>query len=127
MRKLRRVTEAEVVAEFLKNEFYEQEFHRDRPRFERRRTSVQDPQASRLRKHRDAAAAVGNVDVPVSRAGWREAAALPDSADWQAELPVHPSSPRRSRILPAAWARPGEWACAAACRHAWRPGKRTPP
>ncbi len=35
MRKLRRVTEAEVVAEFLKNEFYEQEFHRDRPRFEK--------------------------------------------------------------------------------------------
>lgn len=35
MNKLRRVTEAEVVAEFLKNEFYEQEFHRDRKRFER--------------------------------------------------------------------------------------------
>ncbi|HYX69643.1 MAG TPA: hypothetical protein VE825_10960 [Terriglobales bacterium] len=35
MNKLRRVTEAEVVAEFLKNEFYEPEFHRDRKRFER--------------------------------------------------------------------------------------------
>jgi hypothetical protein len=35
MRKLHRVTEAEVVAEFLKNEFYEQEFHRDRQRFEK--------------------------------------------------------------------------------------------
>ena len=35
MRKLRRVTEAEVVAEFLKNEFYQHEFHRDRDRFER--------------------------------------------------------------------------------------------
>ncbi len=34
MNKLRRVTEAEVVAEFLKNEFYEPEFHRDRQRFE---------------------------------------------------------------------------------------------
>ena len=35
MNQLRRVTEAEVVAEFLKNEFYEPEFHRDRKRFER--------------------------------------------------------------------------------------------
>ena len=35
MKRLRRVTEAEIVAEFLKNEFYQQEFHRDRERFER--------------------------------------------------------------------------------------------
>ncbi len=35
MKALRRVTEAEIVAEFLKNEFYEPEFHRDRKRFER--------------------------------------------------------------------------------------------
>ncbi len=35
MKKLRRVTEAEVVAEFLKNEFYQEEFHRDRRHFER--------------------------------------------------------------------------------------------
>ncbi len=35
MKTLRRVTEAEIVAEFLKNEFYEPEFHRDRERFER--------------------------------------------------------------------------------------------
>ncbi len=35
MKTLKRVTEAEVVAEFLKNEFYEPEFHRDRKRFER--------------------------------------------------------------------------------------------
>lgn len=34
MKKLRRVTEAEVVAEFLKNEFYQEEFHRDRRHFE---------------------------------------------------------------------------------------------
>ncbi len=34
MKRLRRVTEAEIVAEFLKNEFYQQEFHRDRDRFE---------------------------------------------------------------------------------------------
>lgn len=35
MKTLRRATEPEVVAEFLKNEFYEPEFHRDRERFER--------------------------------------------------------------------------------------------
>ena len=35
MKRIRRVTEAEVVAEFLKNEFYQEEFHRDRRHFER--------------------------------------------------------------------------------------------
>jgi len=34
MKRLRRVTEAEVVAEFLRNEFYQEEFHRDRQQFE---------------------------------------------------------------------------------------------
>ena len=34
MRKLRRVTEPEVIAEFLKNEFYQEEFHQDREQFE---------------------------------------------------------------------------------------------
>jgi hypothetical protein len=34
MKKLRRVTESEVIAEFLKNEFYQEEFHRDRELFE---------------------------------------------------------------------------------------------
>jgi len=34
MKKLRRITEAEVIAEFLKNEFYQEEFHRDRQQFE---------------------------------------------------------------------------------------------
>lgn len=35
MKRLRRVTEPEVIAEFLKNEFYQGEFHRDRDAFER--------------------------------------------------------------------------------------------
>jgi hypothetical protein len=35
LRKLRPVTEAEVIAEFLRNEFYEAEYHRDRNRFEK--------------------------------------------------------------------------------------------
>jgi hypothetical protein len=34
MRKLRRITEAEVIAEFLKNEFYQEEFHVDRNDYE---------------------------------------------------------------------------------------------
>lgn len=34
MKKLRCATEAEVIAEFLKNEFHHQAFHRDRGRFE---------------------------------------------------------------------------------------------
>src|SRR5512141_907649 len=34
MKKLRRVTEAEVISEFLKNEFYQEEFHRDREKYE---------------------------------------------------------------------------------------------
>jgi hypothetical protein len=34
MRKLRPVPEAEVIAEFLRNEFYQDEFHHDRQRFE---------------------------------------------------------------------------------------------
>jgi hypothetical protein len=35
MKKVRRVTEPDVVAEFLRNEFYQEEFHRDRRHFER--------------------------------------------------------------------------------------------
>lgn len=35
MRNLRRATEAEVISEFLKNEFYQEEFHADRESFER--------------------------------------------------------------------------------------------
>ena len=34
MKTLQRVTEAEVIAEFLRNEFYQDEFHHDRNRFE---------------------------------------------------------------------------------------------
>lgn len=34
MKKLQRIAEAEVINDFLKNEFYQGEFHRDRDRFE---------------------------------------------------------------------------------------------
>jgi len=33
----RRITEAEVIAEFLKNEFYQKEYDRDRDQYERHR------------------------------------------------------------------------------------------
>jgi hypothetical protein len=33
MKRIRRVTESEVIAEFLKNEFYEEEYHRDREKY----------------------------------------------------------------------------------------------
>ncbi len=35
MKRLRRVTEAEVIAEFLKNEFYTADFHNDREKYQR--------------------------------------------------------------------------------------------
>ena len=35
MKKLRPISEAEVIAEFLKNEYYHKEYHRDRSKFER--------------------------------------------------------------------------------------------
>ena len=40
MKKLNRVTEAEVIAEFLKGEFYHREYDHDRGRFE---ALVQEP------------------------------------------------------------------------------------
>jgi len=43
MKRVRRATEAEVIAEFLKNEFYQEEFHHDRDRFEH---LVMDPDVS---------------------------------------------------------------------------------
>ena len=33
MKRLRRVYEPEVISEFLKNEFYQEEFHADRSQF----------------------------------------------------------------------------------------------
>ena len=52
MKRLRRVTEAEVIAEFLKNEFYQEEFHQDREQFEDLvlGAQVEDETANALRR-----------------------------------------------------------------------------
>ena len=52
MKKIRRATEAEVIAEFLKNEFYEEEFHHDRDRFENlvMDADITDEQQNALRR-----------------------------------------------------------------------------
>jgi len=52
MKKLRRVTEAEVISEFLRNEFYQEEFHHDREQFEELvlNPDVSDQEANALRR-----------------------------------------------------------------------------
>ena len=52
MKRLRHVTEAEVIAEFLKNEFYQEEFHEDREQFEQLVLGAQitDETANALRR-----------------------------------------------------------------------------
>lgn len=52
MNKLRRVTEAEVISEFLRNEFYQEEFHHDREQFEDLvlNADLEDDDANALRR-----------------------------------------------------------------------------
>ena len=52
MKRLRRVNEPEVIAEFLKNEFYQGEFHTDRDQFERlvMEADVSNAQENALRR-----------------------------------------------------------------------------
>ena len=91
MKKLRRVTEADVIAEFLKNEFYQPEFHGDRAKFER---LVMEP----------------DLDAPTENAVrrallfrrrghmWRE---LPPDTEWW-EVEVEPQDLDRVRVFPRA-------------------------
>ena len=87
MKKIRRVTEAEVVAEFLRNEFYQEEFHRDRRHFE---SLVLD-------------AAEGTVvlagQAVQSRAEWEGATDSAASGAPEAADPRYPSSVERLRAL----------------------------
>jgi len=78
MKKLRRVNEAEVMAEFLKNEFYEGEFHNHREQFER---VVMDPDLNN-----EAENALRRA-LLFRRRGhmWRELPA--DTAWWEVEAP----------------------------------------
>lgn len=91
MQKLRRVTEAEVIAEFLKNEFYQEEFHHDRQQFEELvlRADVDDCNSNALRRA-----------LLFRRRGhmWRE---LPPDTTWW-EVQIEAPDLHRIRVFPRA-------------------------
>lgn len=91
MKKLRRVTEAEVIAEFLKSEFYHREFHRDRDRYEQlvMECDITDEAQNALRRA-----------LLFRRRGhmWRE---LPADTQWW-EMEVEAEDIPRIRVFPRA-------------------------
>ena len=91
MKKLRRVTEAEVISKFLRNEFYQEEFHHDREQFEDlvMKPDVSDEDANALRRA-----------LLFRRRGhmWREIPA--DTAWWEVE--IEPEDLDRLRVFPRA-------------------------
>jgi hypothetical protein len=95
MKKLRRVSHDEVIAEFLKNEFHEEEFHRDRKQFQH------------LVMQADLANATENAvrrALLFRRRGhmWRE---LPADTQWW-EVAIEPSDLQRIYVFPRAqWRR----------------------
>ncbi|HZQ91972.1 MAG TPA: hypothetical protein VFA60_09285 [Terriglobales bacterium] len=91
MKRLRRVTEAEVISEFLRNEFYSEEFQHDRTRFE---SLVLEPDLGN--EHENAVRRA----LLFRRRGhmWRE---LPtDTAWWQVQLEA--DDLRSIRVFPRA-------------------------
>jgi len=95
MKKLRRVTEAEVIAEFLKNEFYQEEFHEDREQFEQLvlDADLSDEAGNALRRA-----------LLFRRRGhmWRE---LPADTQW-CEVKIEAQDLERLRVFPRAqWRR----------------------
>lgn len=91
MKKLRRVTESEVVSEFLKNEFYQEEFHHDREQFENLvlNADLSDEEANALRRA-----------LLFRRRGhmWRE---IPTDTTWW-EVQIDPEDVERIRVFPRA-------------------------
>ncbi len=91
MKRLRHVTEAEVIAEFLKNEFYQEEFHHDRDQFEQLvlGADVTDEAANTLRRA-----------LLFRRRGhlWRE---LPTDTAWW-EVQIEAEDLERIRVFPRA-------------------------
>lgn len=91
MKKLRRVTESEVVSEFLKNEFYQEEFHHDREQFENLvlNADLSDEDANALRRA-----------LLFRRRGhmWRE---IPADTTWW-EVQIDPEDVERIRVFPRA-------------------------
>ena len=91
MKIVRRVTDAEVIAEFLKNEFYQKEFDRDREQFEE---IVVDPDITDQNQN-----AVRRALLYRRRGHmWRE---LPPDAQWW-EVEIEPQDISRIRVFPRA-------------------------
>ena len=91
MKKMRRSTEAEVIAEFLKSEFYHEEFHADRESFA---ALVMDADLSNENENALRRALL------FRRRGhmWRE---LPDDTQWW-EVELEPGDLRFVRVFPRA-------------------------
>ncbi len=91
MKKLRHVTESEVIAEFLKNEFYQEEFHHDREQFEELvlGADTADEQANALRRA-----------LLFRRRGHMLRELPPDTQWWQVE--IEPDDVNRIRVFPRA-------------------------
>src|SRR3954447_7350908 len=91
MKRLRRVTEAEVISEFLKNEFYQEEFHRDRQQFEHLvlQADISRDEENHLRRA-----------LLFRRRGhmWRE---LPSDTQWW-EMQLEPEDLPKLRVFPRA-------------------------
>ncbi len=91
MQRLRHVTEAEVIAEFLKNEFYQEEFHHDREQFETLvlGADITDEAANALRRA-----------LLFRRRGhmWRE---LPSDTQWW-QVQIEADDLERIRVFPRA-------------------------
>jgi hypothetical protein len=91
MKRLCRITEAEVIAEFLKGEFYNREYDHDRNRFE---FLVQEPDLND-----DAENALRRALLFRRRASmWRE---LPESTQWW-EIGLEPGDLERLNVFPRA-------------------------
>ena len=91
MKMLRRVTESEVISEFLKNEFYQEEFHRDRHKYEHLvlEADITNDEENLLRRA-----------LLFRRRGhmWRE---LPSDTQWW-EVQLEAVDLRRLRVFPRA-------------------------
>ncbi|PSH04856.1 MAG: hypothetical protein CXZ00_05690 [Acidobacteria bacterium] len=91
MKRLRRSTETEVIAEFLKNEFYQEEFHADRHSFKELviDADLTDEAANALRRA-----------LLFRRRGhmWRE---LPPDTQWY-EVELEPDDLKMVRVFPRA-------------------------
>lgn len=98
MKRVRRVCEPEVIAEFLKNEFYQEEFHQDRDQFEElvQQADLSDEAGNALRRA-----------LLFRRRGhmWRE---LPSDTQWW-EVEFEPDDLDRVRVFPRAqWSKVAE-------------------